>query len=137
MRAEIVLDASVAMKCVLEEEGSQLARAVIESASRVVAPDLIFVEVANAIVKSLRRRGADTASGVLALSDAGRLVEEVFPTPPLVGPAFALAADFGLSAHDAAYLVLARERGARMVTSDLKLARRVAGTELAPFVSVL
>lgn len=137
MPAEVVLDASVAVKCVLLEEGSDLAKAYVASAPRLIAPDLIFVEVANAIVKGVRRAGVDAPSGRLALADVEALVDQTFPTPALVGPAFDLATQFGLSAHDAVYLALARDRGARMITADVKLVRRVEGTSLAAVLAAL
>lgn len=66
----IVVDASVAVKWFVEEEGHQFALSLLEQHLVIIAPDLIFSETTNVLWKKLRRgevtRERDNARRVLA-----------------------------------------------------------------------
>ena len=51
----ILLDASVAAKLVIAEDGSAAATELVESAARVTAPSIIRIEVSGAIVRRFRQ----------------------------------------------------------------------------------
>lgn len=137
MAVEVVLDASVAAKCLFREDRTDEARSRVESIETLVAPDLIFAELANVAVKYVRRGAATLDEASAALEGAAGLIGQVVATRPLVGRALALAAEHGLSAYDAIYVTLAERRGGRVLTADVKLARRLAGTNLADLVLAL
>ena len=60
MTADVgVLDASIAVKCLIEEADSELARAAVAGRADWAAPDLIFLEVASVALKSMRRGWID------------------------------------------------------------------------------
>jgi len=137
MRAEGVLDASVAFKCFFPDQGSDAAQAYAGAIERLVAPDLIITEFAHAAAKNVRRGGSDLETAQTALEHLQELVFEFHPTAPLVAPALAYAAEFGVSVYDGVYLALASQIGARMITADLKLVRRVEGTKLSRYIEPL
>jgi predicted nucleic acid-binding protein len=65
----IVLDASVTVKWFASEPGSAVARSLVHSAEELVAPELIQVEVASALVKKAIRQqlSLEEAHGALSL----------------------------------------------------------------------
>lgn len=137
MRAEGVLDASVAFKCFFPEEGSEAAQAYVGSVGGLVAPDLILIEFASAASKNIRRGGTDASTAQAALEQVRELVAELHPTAPLVSPALTLAAELGVSVYDGVYVALAMRLDVQMITADLRLVRRVEGTQLSRFVAAL
>lgn len=131
MPAEFVLDASVAVKCFITEPGSDLARRLAESGAGLVAPDLIFVELASVAAKRVARGDIPSDLGARLVERAPDLLDQVFPIRPLARQAFDLAQAAGVSAYDGLYLALAQVRGVRLVTADAKLVRKAAEAGLA------
>ena len=135
----IVVDASVAAKWYLNEPGSEEAAALLTSASILIAPALILVEVTGAIIRryregelSLERAreacdlwDADIAGGAIRLlSDGG-----------LIGPARAIAFQIRHAIQDCLYLAAALDIGAdRLVTADPKFHTRASPA--FPFVDL-
>ena len=54
MRADVVLDASVAVKFYFYEEGSERARSILTSGIVVATPELLHLERASTAVKKIR-----------------------------------------------------------------------------------
>jgi predicted nucleic acid-binding protein len=131
MADEIVLDASVAAKCYFEEPGSDAARQLVMSGVRLIAPDLIFAELASVAAKQVRRGGADHRAAGRAVADLGRMLDETIALATLAEAAFALAATHGFSAYDGTYLALAQARRRPVVTADARFARRAAEAGLS------
>ena len=123
MAGELVLDASVAAKCFITEEGSEAARARVLSGQRFVAPELLLVEMASIAAKRVRRGDIDTMLGGLIVKDAKNLIDEIVPALDLIGPAFDFALQ-GFSAYDGVYLALAAQRGSAVLTADAKMVSR-------------
>jgi predicted nucleic acid-binding protein len=136
MPGEVVLDASVAVKVFITEEGSDEAREFVLSGIRLVAPELILVELAHVAVKRLRRGDIARSLADSMVSSAASLLHELVPTVEVVARAFALAADHGFSAYDALYLALAEARDCDLVTADLRLIARASQESLGVRVRV-
>ncbi len=117
-----VLDASVAVKCFLEEAGSADARRAVADRADWIAPDLVFLEVASVALKAIRRGYIEPAQGAAMVAGADDLFAETVPAADLYADAFRLASTHGLSAYDAAYLALAERRGLQVLTADMRLA---------------
>jgi predicted nucleic acid-binding protein len=132
-----VLDASIAVKCLVAEADSDRARAALANCTDWAAPDLIFLEVASVAVKSLRRGWLDRMQAEAMVAALPRILSEVLPCDALATQALQLAADHGFSAYDAAYLALAEARGAQVLTADLKLAERARAAGLGHLVETL
>jgi len=137
MPVEFVLDASVAAKVIFQERGTLAARSLVMSGSRLIAPDLIYAEMASIAAKQVRRHGTPQAEARRAISELRRLLNETIPLIDLVEAAFDLAAQHGFSAYDGTYLALARTRGLVVVTADVKFMRKAAEAGLADHVTLL
>jgi predicted nucleic acid-binding protein len=118
-RAEVVLDASAAVRIVLG-----LAPDVrgLFADRRVSAPDLLALEAANALAAYARRGDLAPALAVGMLGDLLALPLELVPARGLAAPAQEAAIQLGLTVYDAAYVVLAASIDATLVTADRRLA---------------
>ena len=131
-----VVDASVALKWVVPEAGSADADA-LRRADQLLAPDLIVTEWANALWKKVGR-------GEIALDDAllaARVLQqaqiELRPMRGLLRPATELALALNHPTYDCFYLALAAGESCPFVTADERVARKIAGAQLAGLPSVL
>lgn len=134
MDAEIVLDASIAAKVLFTEDGSEQARQLVGSGMILIAPDLIFLEIASVAIKRLKRGETSRQQGADAVGTLPDLLDEVIASSQLADRAFALAADHGFSAYDAAYLALAEQRGLRLATADIRLVERARQAGLSKLI---
>lgn len=127
----IVVDASLALKWVLEEDGTDEALALWDrwqaAGERVVAPPIFRAEVANTLRQVVRR-------GLATTQEAADLLESLLETvgvedpPTLYGRSLEVAHAFDLGAvYDALYLALAESENCEVWTADRKLARAVGG----------
>ena len=125
----VVIDASVALKWFIEEEGSPQASALLTAADMLIAPDLIVAEVANAGWKAVRAGAMlpeqhDHAAVRLPLA-----FDHLVPLASLAPRAVAISRALNHPMYDCFYLALAEERAATLVTADRRLLGRLAGTE--------
>lgn len=119
----LVVDASVAVKWVVAEPGSEEAAAL--AGRDLAAPELLLAECANVLwVK--HRRGelspVETRSALSLLCEAPVLL---VPHRELVQPALELALTTGQTAYDCLYLALAIEREGVLVTADRRFAAAI------------
>jgi predicted nucleic acid-binding protein len=132
-----VLDASIAVKCLVDEADSELARSAVAGRTDWIAPDLIFLEIASVALKTMRRGLIERAQAEALVVRLPHLLVETAPSESLASAAFRLAADHGFSAYDAAYLALAESRGTTMLTADRKLVERARTVGLGHLVAAL
>jgi predicted nucleic acid-binding protein len=128
-----VVDASVAIKWVIDEPGSSAAAALL-SAGPLRAPDLLLVECANVLWKKVRRGELSADEAGLAIRVLRQADIELLPSRPLADRALQLALELDHSAYDCLYLALALESGQPFVTADDRFVRRIAEAGLAPGV---
>lgn len=120
-----VVDTSSLAKLFLEDEGYEAFRAWFGDAVRggadLLAPELLRYEIGNVVQREY---------GEATVEDRVEIIVEALrhlrPEDADVGACFEAAGD--LTFYDAAYLALARDRGATLVTWDRRLAER--GAEL-------
>jgi len=129
----LVIDASVAVKLVLPEEGSEAARSLVgallaSDRSGAIVPDLFFPECAHALRKGILEHGLPPDLVARGLDDLCALGWESVPTRTLVTSALAIAREEGPAPYDAVYVALSDRTGAPLVTADRKLIERLAGT---------
>ena len=119
-----IIDASIAVKWVIEEPGTPEALKLRERA-RLMAPDLLIPECANILWKKVRRRELTRDEAALA----ARLLEwaeiELITTRSLLQVATQIAIDLDHPAYDCLYLALANQSGYRFVTADDKFVRKL------------
>ena len=124
-----MVDASVAVQWFAREPGSEVAAALVEGNQPLVAPDIMPLEVANALWKKLRR--GDVPAGDLQPAVTRILASDItlIPTLNLLERAVRLAFEISHPVYDCVYLVLAEERGAPLASIDerLRAAARARG----------
>lgn len=121
----LVVDASVALKWVIEEEGSDAAADL--AGQPLIAPDLLWIECANALWVKARRGELEPTEAVDRLTTLAEAPVERAASEPLLGAALDLALRLDRTVYDCLYLALARDREATLVTFDRRFAERVAG----------
>jgi predicted nucleic acid-binding protein len=118
-----IVDASVALKWVIEEEGSEAASALAgESLS---SPSLILAECANALWAKALRREITVAEVLERLAWLSAAPVLLVPLEELVEDATRLAVTLGHPVYDCLYLALAVREKTRLVTADQQFARIV------------
>jgi predicted nucleic acid-binding protein len=120
----LVIDASIAVKWVVEEEGTPFAL-MLRRNHRFVAPDLLVPECANILWKKTHRGELTSAEASLAAGLLERSDIELLPMRALFGKATELAVALDHPAHDCIYLSLAATRKLRFVTADKRLLRLI------------
>lgn len=123
----VVLDASVAVRWVVDEEGSDEAAALLERDLAWIAPRLLLTEAASA----LRRKVVDK---VLAPAAAGQALDALLQAVAdgivrlidderVIAQALLLAVSLQHTVPDCLYLALAEREGAGLATADDRLTR--------------
>ncbi len=122
-----VIDASILVKLFFEESHSDASFRHVRRADELLAPELLWVEVANVVWKRHRR-------GEIGAADAAGVLEEMLRVPVvthahagLVASALALASETGRTVYDCLFLALAISQDIPMLTGDKKLADGFAG----------
>jgi predicted nucleic acid-binding protein len=113
----IVVDASVALKWVLEEGDSEAAEQLVREET-LAAPDFLVVECANALWARARR-------GTITRERAQAALDGILATPiqllgagDYVEAAQSLAFELDQTAYDSLYLAVALSQKATLVTAD-------------------
>src|SRR5438045_1297828 len=102
-----VVDASVAVKWVLEEDRTDLALALREAPQSLIAPDLLHAETANAIWKKVQRKELTATAAREIHSTILRAPVVTIPSGFLVSLALDIAMRTGRSVYDCLYVSLA------------------------------
>ena len=126
-----VVDASVAVKWFLPEPHGEAALHLLREDHRLVAPDLLFPEVGNALWKRVRRREAKVREAAAALDALVAIPLEVYPSQPMMPAAFEIACTMGRTVYDSVYLALAVLKECPLVTADRKLYDALGAGRLA------
>lgn len=121
----LVIDASVALKWVIEEGGSAAARDLIGE-DALAAPDLLLVECANVLWSKARRGQISPADAAAALVAIQATPIRIVPTQAHVAAAQAIAFELDQTAYDSLYLAVALAERAVLVTADLAFASAAA-----------
>jgi predicted nucleic acid-binding protein len=136
--SRVVIDASIAIKWMVEEEGTARALSVRSSYDKLLAPDLLVSECANVLWKKVTRGEltapeAQMAARLLAASDI-----ELIGTRAHLEAATRLAVRLNHPAYDCTYMALAMAQGCPFVTADAAFVGKVrAGGEPAEAGTVL
>jgi predicted nucleic acid-binding protein len=122
----LVIDASIAIKWVIEEEGTSQALTLRRKA-KLLAPELLVAECANILWKKARRNELSREEAILAARLLQTAAIELVPTRSLLAAATRIAIELDHPAYDCLYLALAIENGCRFVTADERFLRKLGG----------
>lgn len=137
-----VIDASVAIKWyipeLLSEAADQFLQLYRQDKASLLAPDLLTIELGNALWKKKRAGeiNSENARAILhALTDYCPL--KLVPSSELMPAALDLALSLGFTVYDSLYLALAVASGAILVTADKEMAKLAAKSLLSDQVILL
>ena len=134
----MTLDASIAIKWLVDEDDSDKARALLDGRNVFIAPDLLFAEVANAlwskvVTKKLPAQAVGKAGAALS-----SYMAKVVPAPDLMQRSLDIALELGHPAYDCFYIACAELNDAPVVTDDRRLLNVIAAhPDLARHVTPL
>ncbi len=121
----VVLDASIVMAGLFDEENSERARDILAAGIEAgfITPSLWRLEVANALRMAVRRQRCDEAfvDRSLGRLDAMSVAIDVETDFHAWGKTLDLARQEGLTLYDAAYLELSMRAGASLASFDRDL----------------
>jgi predicted nucleic acid-binding protein len=120
----LVIDASIAVKWLIEEDGTPRALA-LRKRAKLIAPDLLVGECANIFWKKVQRGELSQEEALLAARILQAAEIELAPTRSLLESAARLAIELGQPAYDCIYLALAVDRRCRFATGDQRLLRKL------------
>lgn len=113
-----VVDASVVVQWFLPEQHSEAAGRLRSKESQLYAPDLLFLEIANVLIKHVRRKEISHSMAEQIRAAIARSPILAHPDRGLLDAAYSLAQQTGCSLYDAIYLALAVKLKGKMVTAD-------------------
>ena len=131
----LVVDASVAVKWVLPEIGSERAATIRASEADLIAPSLVYAEIGNAIWRAVLRGDVSAREAGENLKVAANHYRLLVPLEELAAAAIALAARLRHPIYDCFYLALAERERCPLITADARLAataKAVRGVEVRP-----
>jgi len=126
-----VFDASVVVKWYVPEVHSVEAKRWLAGRRAILAPDLLFSEVANALWKKQRRRELEPAEAESVMDQFLALPLTVHASGALAPAALDLAVGLDRSAYDTTYLALAILAETQFVTADRKFFCAISAGPLA------
>jgi predicted nucleic acid-binding protein len=135
MVTEVVIDSSVIIALVTIEEYSIWARQKISEHGYFHILDLSYYEVANAL-KYKQSQKLSSKETKEAFTQAIELMNlfGVHSFGEVVVDALSLALELNIAVYDAAFLYLADKLDIRLLTLDLKLAKRLENTRYRGFI---
>lgn len=128
-----VVDASVAIKLFIEQEGSAQAEALFDRLStqpgtELYVPELFFAECANVLWQYVRRANYPPDTAKVNLARLRGLSLQTVAIQEIVCEALEIAIAHNISAYDACYVELSERLQLPLVTADQKLIRALSGT---------
>ncbi len=118
----IVLDANVAVKPYLEEAGAEAATELLAGPTKLLAPELIRLEVAGALCRRVRKGELEPDEAEVRcqhwLAELDKGIITLTPDRDLLPEAIALSTRLKHPLHDCLYLAVAIRFHASLVTAD-------------------
>ncbi len=129
-----VLDASVAIKWVLKEPGSDEAERILGRS--LFAPDLFQTEIGHVLTKRVRRAELSEEQALTGYRQVVSLVP-LIPARPLGQTAFELSLELHHAIHDCYYLAAAQQSESPLITADGTFVRKLRATGRGRLVHLL
>jgi hypothetical protein len=133
----LVVDASVAIKWLVLEDMSDVAKELYGAGDRLIAPRLITTEIANALARKTMQGMLTRQEATYHFSSLPLFLPDLVDVDELIEPAFENACVLRHPIYDLLYLEAARKIDAQLVTADRRFTAKIAGTDLARHVTLL
>jgi predicted nucleic acid-binding protein len=133
----LVIDASVALKWIVPEEMSDIAKDIYGIGYHLVAPRLVTTEVANALSRKVVQGSLTHKEAKYHFSTLRVLLPDLIEIDSLIEPALENACALKHPIYDLIYFETARRLDAQLVTADRRFVTKLAGTNLARYVILL
>ena len=135
-REEAVVDASIAVKWLSEEEGTQAALKLreeyIEGTLILSAPDLLIYELANALRFKPDFDDEKVSRAVADILDLQ--IDLITPSRELIEKSTEAAYLYGATVYDSCYLALGELLGVEVYTSDKKFYEKAKGSGILKLI---
>lgn len=125
----LILDTSVVLKWFLDRGESdvvparKLREAFLKGGCTLGAPDLLLIEVANALIAGHRARPKEVSETIATILEIGlQLFELQFPA---LVKATEMAATYGVAVYDSYFLAVSIESDGLLVTADESFLRKI------------
>jgi len=120
----LVVDASVAVKWLVDEPDHLTARGLLDRNEQLQAPDFVLIETGNVLWKKVIRRELTAQQAADGVDSLPRLFEAIVPSGLLVARALRIAIEMAHPVYDCLYLACAERVDADLVTADKQFAAR-------------
>lgn len=135
--SKLVVDASVAIKWLLAEPLTDEALAIVGSDAELIAPDLLPIEVGNALWKKVRAADLTADDAVARFEALGSLGLRIVLSRAVQSQAIQLAVETGRTVYDSPYLALSIAEDCTLVTADERFVNALRDTAYASRVAWL
>ncbi len=123
----LVVDASIAVKWLLIEEGSSMALALLGK-DTLVAPDLVVPETGNVLWRHAVKGLISSQQAVSGMEGLLSFFDEIFASEPISRHAVEIAIAVNHPVYDCFYIALAEALDTTLVTADRRLAGKLDGS---------
>lgn len=114
----LVIDASVAVKFVTVEVGSDAADALVAGTETLIAPDWLLIEAASALWNKVKRSELLEIHAKDGLASLPAYFAKLYPAVDLLKSTYRLSFQLRHPVYDCLYLALAIEESATLITAD-------------------
>ncbi|MFN3233218.1 MAG: type II toxin-antitoxin system VapC family toxin [Alphaproteobacteria bacterium] len=130
----LVVDASVACKWFIEEEGWHEAQQIVEVEETLVAPDLIVAEISNIFWRKVRLDQMLPSHATAGIDGLMITLTDIVPCAALVPRALEISLELDHPAYDCFYIALAERKDVKLVSADAKLQQLTSATAFERYV---
>lgn len=132
-----VIDASIAIKWFIWEEGTEEAQQLLDELSLFWIPDLFLIEVDAILTKKARRGELKIADAFQKRRVFRQLPYKLIPFEEIAEFAFRLSTEFPITLYDATYLATAVDHEGIFYTADQRLVNGMSNTPFDKYIKQL
>jgi predicted nucleic acid-binding protein len=133
----LVIDASVAIKWFIWEEGTEEAQQLLDELRSFWVPDLFLIEIDAILTKKVRKGELDIADSFQKRRVFRQLPYKLIPFDEIVEFAFRLSTEFPITLYDATYLATAVDHKGTFYTADERLVNGMSNTPFDEYMKKL
>ncbi len=133
----LVVDASVALKWLVLEDMSDVAKELSGTADRLTAPRLIATEIVNALARKTTQGMLTSHQAAYHFNALRQFLPDLIEVDELIEPALENACALRHPIYDLIYLEAARRLDTPLITADRRFTAKIAGTDFARYVTLL